>query len=88
MMPNHPMRTSALYVSLLAQPDTRYVPDCWVASNGEPNGSLRYDHDRLALTIQGRPIALRGLAAALLEAAELTDRTYPAVPAEVEGVAG
>jgi hypothetical protein len=87
MMPDHPRRTTAVYVSLLAQPATRYVPDCWLASNGEPNGSVRYDHDRLALTIQGSPIALRQLAAALLEAAELTERTYP-VQAKVEGVAG
>jgi hypothetical protein len=87
MMPDYPRPTSAVYVSLLAQPATRYVPDCWVASNGEANGSLRYDHDRLALTIQGRPIALRELAAALLEAVELTERTYP-IQAKVEGVAG
>jgi hypothetical protein len=86
MMQAHPTSPTAVYVSLLAYQGTRYQPDCWVASDGEPNSSLRYDHGALALTIQGRPAALRELAAALVQAAELTEQTYPnRHPARVEG---
>ena len=89
MMRAYPTSPTAVYVSVLAQQGTRYVPDCWVASDGEPNGSLRYDHERLCLTIQGRPGALRELADALVRCAELTERTYPnRAPARVEGVGG
>jgi hypothetical protein len=82
-------RTSptAVYVSVLAQQGSRYHPDCWVGSDHVPNSSLRYDHERLCLTIQGQPDALRELAAALVEAAELTERTYPN-RAPAEGVGG
>jgi hypothetical protein len=89
MMPNDPTRRSALSVALLAHPNTRYEADCWMADNGQPNGSVRYDTDRAWFTIQGRPAALRELAQALLRCAELTEQTYPASTAEVvEGVAG
>ena len=84
-----PTRRSALSVALLAHPNSRYDIDCWLASTGQPHGSVRYDTDRAWFTIQGRPAALRELAQALLACAELTERTYndPA-PAVVEGVAG
>jgi hypothetical protein len=63
--------------------------DCWMADNGQPNGSVRYDQDRAWFTIQGRPAALRELATALVRCAELTEQTYPAPAAPmVEGVAG
>ena len=88
-MPNDPTRRSALSVALLAHTGTDYVVDAWMASDGQPNGSVRYDTDRAWFTIQGRPAALRELAEALLRCAELTEQTYPApAAAVVEGVAG
>jgi hypothetical protein len=89
MMPNDPTRRSALSVALLAHDNSGYEVDCWLASTGQPHGSVRYDTDRAWFTIQGCPTALRELAEALLACAELTEQTYPA-PASpaVEGVAG
>ena len=78
MMPTDPTRRSALSVALLAHPNTGYEVDCWMADNGQPHGSVRYDTDRAWFTIQGRPAALRELAEALLRCAELTEQTYPA----------
>jgi hypothetical protein len=76
-------------VALLAHANTGYEVDCWLASTGQPQGSVRYDTDRAWFTIQGRPMALRELAEALLRCAELTEQTYPApAAAVVEGVAG
>jgi hypothetical protein len=89
MMQNDPTRRSALSVALLAHADTRYEVDCWMADNGQPHGSVRYDTARAWFTIQGRPTALRELAEALLRCAELTEQTYPATSTPVvEGVAG
>jgi hypothetical protein len=89
MMRSDPTRRSALSVALLAHAGTGYEVDCWMAGNGQPNGSVRHDQDRAWFTIQGRPTALRELAEALLRCAELTEQTYPspATPA-MEGVAG
>ena len=89
MMPNDPTRRSALSVALLAHDNSGYEVDCWMAGNGQPHGSVRYDSDRAWFTIQGRPTALRELAEALVHCAELTEQTYPASTAAVaEGVAG
>jgi hypothetical protein len=89
VMPNDPTRPSALSVALLAHVGTRYEVDCWMAGNGQPNGSVRHDSERAWFTIQGRAAALRELAQALLSCAELTERTYPdPTPSFVEGVAG
>ena len=89
MMHSDPTRRSALSVALLTHADTRYELDAWLAGNGQPNGSVRYDTDRAWFTIQGRPAALRELAEALVHCAELTEQTYPApAAAVVEGVAG
>ena len=89
MMLKDPTRRSALSVALLAHAGTRYEVDCWMAGNGQANGSVRYDSDRAWFTIQGRPAALRELAEALLRCAELTEQTYPTpVAPVVEGVAG
>jgi hypothetical protein len=85
MMHTDPTRRSALSVALLAHADSGYEVDCWLADNGQPNGSVRFDSDRVWLTIQGRPAALRELADALVRCAELTEQTYPA-PAVVEAV--
>jgi hypothetical protein len=89
MLPNDPTRRSALSVALLAHTGTSYEVDAWMADNGQPNGSVRYDTERAWFTIQGRPAALRELAEALLGCAALTEQTYPAPSAPVvEGVAG
>jgi hypothetical protein len=89
MMQNDPTRRSALSVALLAHAGTRHEVDCWMAGDGQANGSVRYDTDRAWFTIQGRPAALRELAEALLRCAELTEQTYPAsTAAVVEEVAG
>jgi hypothetical protein len=89
MMQNDPTRRSALSVALLVHTGTRYEVDAWMADNGQPHGSVRYDTDRAWFTIQGRPTALRELAEALLRCAELTEQTYPApAAAAAEGVAG
>jgi hypothetical protein len=89
MMQHDPTRRSALSVALLAHTNSGYEVDCWLASNSEPNGSVRYGTQRAWFTIQGRPTALRELAQALLRCAELTEQTYPTPAASVvEGVAG
>jgi hypothetical protein len=89
MMPTEPTRRSALSVALLAHTGTDYELDAWMAGDGQPHGSVRYDTDRAWFTIQGRPAALRKLAEALVRCAELTEQTYPAPAAAVaEGVAG
>jgi hypothetical protein len=89
MMHSDPTRPSALSVALLAHANSGYEVDCWMASSGQPNGSVRYDTQRAWFTIQGRPAALRELAEALVRCAELTEQTYPAPSAAlVEGVAG
>jgi hypothetical protein len=89
MMHSDPTRRSALSVALLAHANTRYEVDAWMAGDGQPHGSVRYDTDRAWFTIQGRPPALRELAEALLRCADLTEQTYPAPAAPVvEGVAG
>jgi hypothetical protein len=89
MMHNDPTRRSALSVALLAHANSGYEVDCWLASSGQANGSVRYDTARAWFTIQGRPAALRELAGALVACAELTEQTYPAPPAPlVEEVAG
>jgi hypothetical protein len=89
MMPNDPTRRSALSVALLAHTGSDYVVDAWMAGNGQPNGSVRYDTDRAWFTIQGRPKALQELAEALLRCAELTEQTYPAPSVPLAGgVAG
>jgi hypothetical protein len=89
MMQNDPTRPSALSVALLAHAGTRYEVDCWMAGDGQPNGSVRHDTPRAWFTTHGRPAALRELAQALLRCAELTERTYRApVAPVVEEVAG
>ena len=55
MMPTDPTRRSALSVALLAHANTSYEVDCWMAGNGQPHGSVRYDTARAWFTIQGRP---------------------------------
>jgi hypothetical protein len=86
LTPAYPV-PSSVRVSLLAEPGTRYDTSTWLGHDGEPNGSVRYDPPGGGLTIQGPPVALRELAAALALAAEQTEQTYPA-PEHEEEVAG
>ena len=86
MMHSDPTRRSALSVALLAHTGTDYEVDAWLADDGQANGSVRFDTDRAWFTIQGRPAALRKLAAVLVRCAELTEQTYP-TPATVEAAA-
>jgi hypothetical protein len=89
MMHSDPTRRSALSVALLAHTGSGYEVDCWLAATGQPHGSVRHDTERACFTIQGRPAALRELAQALLDCAELTEQTAPASSAAVvEGVTG
>jgi hypothetical protein len=62
----------------------------WHSSDGVLNASVRFDAGGYSSGhIQGEPTALRELAAALVEAADLADPpTIAAAPALVEGVAG
>ena len=76
MMPNDPTRRSALSVALLAHANTGYEVDCWMAGNGQPHGSVRYDTDRAWFTIQGRPAALRELAEARGHARDLDGQDF------------
>jgi hypothetical protein len=55
MMPNDPTRRSALSVALLAHANSGYEVDAWMADNGQPHGSVRYDTDRAWFTIRARP---------------------------------
>jgi hypothetical protein len=84
MMPNDPTRRSALSVALLAHANSGYDVDCWLAGDGQPHGSVRYDTDRAWFTIQGRPAALRELAEALLRRADRADLPHP-VPSSRRG---
>jgi hypothetical protein len=86
MMHSDPTRRSALSVALLAHTGTDYDLDAWLAGDGQPNGSVRFDSDRAWFTIQGRPAALRKLTEALVRCAELTEQTYP-TQAPVEAAA-
>ena len=62
----------------------------WHSSDGVLNASVRFDAGGYSSGhIQGQPAALRELAAALLQAADLADRRdQPSEPAFAEGVAG
>jgi hypothetical protein len=62
----------------------------WHSSDGVLWASVRFDAGGYSCGhIQGEPAALRELAAALLQAADLADRPdQPSAPAFAEGVAG
>ena len=61
----------------------------WHNSAGVLNASVRFDAGGYSNAhIQGEPVALRELAAALVQAADLADRSYHSAAAVVEGVAG
>jgi hypothetical protein len=62
----------------------------WHSSDGVLNASVRFDAGGYSNAhLQGPPAALRELAAALLQAADLADRRdQPSAPTFAEGVAG
>ena len=62
----------------------------WHSNDGVLNASVRFEAGGYSCGhIQGEPAALRELAAALLQAADLADRRdQPSAPAFAEGVAG
>jgi hypothetical protein len=61
----------------------------WYSSDGVLNASVRFDAGGYSSAhIQGLPAALRELAAALVLAADLADRSGQPAAAVVEGVAG
>jgi hypothetical protein len=62
----------------------------WYSSDGVLNASVRFDAGGYSNAhLQGPPAALRELAAALLQAADLADRRdQPSEPVFAEGVAG
>ena len=62
----------------------------WHSNDGVLNASVRFDAGGYSNAhLQGPPAALRELAAALLQAADLADRRdQPSAPAFAEGVAG
>jgi hypothetical protein len=85
MMPSHP-RPSSFSLAFLAEPGTDYETSCWLAHEGDANGSVSYWKPGCPFTIQGPPSALRELAAALIRAAEQTERAFLARVPEPRGV--
>jgi hypothetical protein len=88
MMPAYPS-PSSFSLAFLAKPGTGYQTSCWRAHNGEANGLVSYWKPGCPFTIQGAPAALRELAAALVQAADLADHAdQPAAGALAGGVGG
>jgi hypothetical protein len=86
MMPNDRMPSISLGIIVPAGA-TYDSHHHWHSSDGVLNASVRFEAGGYSSGhIQGEPAALRELAAALLQAADLADPAAPA-PA-VEGVAG
>jgi hypothetical protein len=87
MMPNDPMPSVSL--GIIVVPGATYDSHHhhWHASDGVLNASVRFEvGGSSSAHLQGPPAALRGLAAALVDAADQADPPVPAAPV-VEGVA-
>jgi hypothetical protein len=83
MMPTY-RRASVVYTSLLLDQGTRYQPDAWTANDGSIRSSVDFEPGGGRCCIQGRPAALRELAAALVLAADKADQAERAeLPAPV-----
>jgi hypothetical protein len=86
----HPDRMPSINVGVLVPLGAAYDPSHhWRTDAGTLRASVGfeaggYSHGHL----QGEPAALRELAAALVQAADLADRSGHPAPAVVEGVAG
>ena len=89
MMQNDPMPSISLGIIVPsgAAYDSHHH---WHSTDGVLNASVRFDAGGYSNAhLQGPPAALRELAAALLQAADLADRRdQPSEPAFAEGVAG
>ncbi len=83
MMPTY-RRSSVVYTSLLLGEDTRYQPEAWTANDGSIRCSVDFQPGGGRCCIQGRPAALRELAAALVLAADKAEAAE--LPEPVVGV--
>jgi hypothetical protein len=88
MMPND--RMPAISLALIVRVGTVYEPSHhWRTGAGELRASVGFDAGGYSSAhIQGPPAALRELAAVLVQAADLADRSDQPAAAVVEGVAG
>ena len=88
MMPNDPMPFISLGIVIPA--GAAYASHHWRTETGTVRTSVRFEAGGYAdAHIQGEPPALRQLAAALVQAADLADRPdQPTAAALAEGVAG
>jgi hypothetical protein len=88
MMPNDPMPFISLGIVVPA--GAAYASHHWRSETGTVRASVRLDAGGHANAhIQGPPAALRQLAAALVQAADLADHADPSArSAMVEGVGG
>jgi hypothetical protein len=83
MMPTY-RRASAVYTRQLLDQGTRYQPEAWTANDGSIRSSVDFEPGGGRCCIQGRPAALRELAAALTAAADTADQAERAeLPAPV-----
>ena len=79
MMPTY-RRSSVVYTSLLLGEGTGYQADAWPAHDGSIRCSVEFDPGAGRCCLQGRPAALRELAAALVLAADKADAAELAEP--------
>ncbi len=79
MMPTYRM-SSVVYTSLLLGEGTRYQADAWPAHDGSIRCSVEFDPGAGRCCIQGRPAALRELAAVLVLAADQAEAVERAEP--------
>jgi hypothetical protein len=88
MMPNDPMPFISL--GIVIPTGAAYHSHHWRTETGTVQASVRFDAGGHANAhLQGPPAALRQLAAALVQAADLADHADPPAPiAMVEGVGG
>jgi len=88
MMPSHPMPSVRLGIILPA--GAAYDPSHhWRTDTGALRASVGFDAGGYSdAHIQGAPAALRELAAALLQAADLAEQSDPSAAAVAEGSVG
>jgi hypothetical protein len=79
MMPTY-RRSSVVYTSLLLGQGTGYQADAWPANDGRIRCSVDFEPGGGRCCIQGRPAALRELAAALTAAADQAEQAESPEP--------
>jgi hypothetical protein len=82
MMPTY-RRASVVYTSLLLDEGTRYQPEAWTANDGSIRSSVDFEPGGGRRCIQGRPAALRELAALVLAAHKADQAERAELPAPV-----